>query len=193
MPPVDLAHDLNGDLAAPYLDLSTGWKMESDGQNTTDPTVTLGAASATQVTVSSVGGPGCGCNAQVLTIPLPSPLACASATLEFKYTTTAAPNAFSFNNTSALYVQFLDGATPAGSFSASEQAGHSNCALLFNNMFPQTPQLKEGLNQIALGSLIAGSDGSCGGIFDTIVVHLEASGCATTDTSNTTLSNLRVY
>jgi hypothetical protein len=189
----DLARDLSGDLAARYLDLSTGWTAVMDGPNTPDPAVTLSTSSATQAVVSSVGGPGCGCNAQVLSIPLQATYPCQGTTLEFGYSTSAAPNAFGFNNTASLFVGFFLSGASVGSFSASEQTGHSNCALLFNDTFPSTPQIHEGQNQIALGSLTSAVDGSCNGSFDRIDVHMQGYGCAATDTSTTNLSSLRLY
>jgi hypothetical protein len=197
-PIVDIPPDA-GPPSGPTLSLAGNWQVSMDAnQNNPAPTMTLLGSSASTVTVAYNGGNGsqCDCNAEHLVIPLGKTMTCASSTLEFDYSTAGK---FGSTSTSSVSVRFCTGTCPTGGFYGgpqfvgSEQSGHSNCAIPFGNTFPAA-QLHEGRNTIPLGSLSSALNGSCGGSFDTIDVHMQGYGCfAGQDMATSTLSNLRVY
>jgi hypothetical protein len=199
--PADAGPDASSAMATgPTLSLQGAWQFSMDAnQNSPAPTVALAGMSPNMVAVVYNGGDGskCDCNAQHLVIPLGKSFDCSKATLDFDYGTSGS---FGYTSTSSLSIRFCKGSCPTGGFYggaqflASEQTGHSNCAIPWANAFPGAPQLHEGRNTVPLGSLQSSVNGSCSGTFDTIDVHLQGYACFKgKDTGVATLQNLRVY
>ena len=195
-PPGDAGAD-SGDGAAGGVTVSLAgtWVFSNDSNVSPYPTVTFNGASAGSASISSVGFTGglqCACNAYHLIIPLGATFSCAS-TVQFDFTTNASPNSFGFTNNTAIWLRFNHGTTHEAELLGSEQTGNSSCAFSYGNSFPATPLLKEGTNVIPLASLVTGTSGFCNGSFEIIDVHLQAYGCFPTDTSTSTISNVRMY
>ena len=186
--------------AGPTLSLQGPWSLVQDAnQNTPAPQMEVNGSSPQEVTVTYDGedGSACDCNAEHLSIPLGKTIQCSAGTLEFDYHTSGF---FGMTSTASLSVRFCTGPCSESGFYGgqqflgSEQTGHSNCAIPFSNSFPAAPQLVEGHNKIKLSSLSSSLNGSCGGSFDTVDVHMQGYGCfASTDTATSTLANLQVY
>jgi hypothetical protein len=91
-------------------------------------------------------------------------------------------------SSSAVSIRFCTGSCSESGFYggnqylASEQTGHSNCAIPFANNFPSTPALSDGHKKISLGNLSASTAGQCSGSFDTIDVHVQGYACFTKKT-----------
>jgi len=149
------------------------------------------------VTYDGADGSKCDCNAQHHVISLGKSFDCNAATLAFDYTTSGS---FGYTSTASVSVRFCNGTCPTGGFYGgsqflgSEQTGHSNCAIPFQNSFPTSPQLHEGRNVVKLSTLQGALDGSCSGSFDTIDVHVQGYACFDgKDTATQSLANLAVY
>lgn len=202
-PPADAGTPKDGGssvVSGPTLSLQGPWSFVDDAnQNSPAPQMEVNGSSPQEVTVTYDGedGSACDCNAEHLSIPLGKTIQCSAGTLEFDYHTSGF---FGPTSTASLSVRFCTGPCSesgfygGAQFLGSEQTGHSNCAIPFSNSFPTAPQLVEGHNKIALSSLNGSLNGSCGGSFDTVDVHVQGYGCyASTDTATSTLANLQVY
>jgi hypothetical protein len=207
--PDDSDPNANGPSDAPHFDAPTGPTLSLDGpwafsedanQNDPAPSMTLDSSSTSSVTVTYDGADGqkCDCNSQHLVIPLGKTFDCDAATLQFDYHTSGS---FGATSSSALSIRFCsngkcdDGGFYGGNqFIGSEQTGHSNCAMPYDNDFPTTPALVEGRNTIALAGLQAKQAGQCNGSFDTIDVHVQGYACFEgADKATSTVANVRIY
>jgi hypothetical protein len=189
------------DVGAGAVSLKGNWTFNEDAnQNDPAPFMSVENDSDTQVSATYDGNDGsrCDCNAEHLVIPLGKTIDCATGTIEFDYST---QGKFGSTSTSSVSIRFCNGGQcdesgfySGDQFLASEQAGHSNCAMPFQNEFPGAPQVAEGHNKIALGDLESSLNGQCTGSFDTIDIHMQGYACYKgQDNAQATLANLRIY